>query len=90
MQTTSPALIDYEKVFKILQGNYLLMLPDLTIVSANDAYLKINEQLGDKSALAHGAYTLGYNLQTMGNDVDALKYFKQGVQAAKQSGDKAD
>lgn len=31
--------IDYEDVFNSLQGNYLLMLPDFTIVAANDAYL---------------------------------------------------
>ena len=30
----------YRKIFESLQGSYLIMLPDLTIVAANNAYLR--------------------------------------------------
>lgn len=40
--------LDYKLFFEVIQGNYLIMKSDLTIISANDAYLKTTKTVLEK------------------------------------------
>lgn len=59
-------------------------------VRAGFEYVRINEQLGDKEGIAHGAAGLAYNFLTIGNEVDALKYFRLSLHAAREMDEKTE
>ena len=46
--------------------------------------------MGDKAVIGNAAYLLASNYQTLGNNAEALKYFKQSLQLAIERGDKID
>lgn len=56
-------------------------------VKSGFEYVRVNEQLGNQSGIAHGYSNLGYSFRTIGNEVDALKYFRQALRAARETDD---
>ena len=50
------------------------------------ANLKVGEEIGDKNSIYYAAMQLGKNFKEIGNYPDALKYYKQGLQTIKGSG----
>jgi two-component sensor histidine kinase/tetratricopeptide (TPR) repeat protein len=53
-------------------------------------YLKTIEHNGDKNAIVHATAQLALNFKALGNNKDAIKYFKLGLQPAKEAGDKVE
>ncbi|MEO7310589.1 MAG: histidine kinase dimerization/phosphoacceptor domain -containing protein [Chitinophagaceae bacterium] len=55
--------------------------------NAKYMYLKVTEEIGDKKAISRAAQSMGDNALNLGNKTDALKYYKQGLQAIEREGE---
>jgi len=76
----------YDKLIALYQnlGNFA------ELSRATYANMKMSEELGDKTEIAHALNLIAENFEMQGNNLEALKYFTQSLQLSIELKDEAE